>query len=470
MDTFEKKSPVLTQPISENPEEVKKELTFIDLDTHVRFDLSHVLILKTKKLLKSEVESNIGRGIEFAVSHGDYSPSSTFFFLNYTTVYDKKSRKTNPKGLCFVYFEDSAFPQIFLGKNSNGSERVEFFPDPSFVEESWEEVEKEEKVYNGWDDLDFSNFMEPGANWADIVEKEYEEEEKKKAPMLERKLNPISVLYGRGVSEEKFKIECEGGFAKIRKEDFVGHDHSRVFAQIPAWVNLFELRDVFSLFSKSESYPILEYSVDPVKKMGTFFASFAPGSDGAILSKLMLFNHQYTRVGKTVSFMPFLSKEGMYSRCLNRGRDYNLVISSRSNPKKICGVPSDYFGKKLNSDKNVFQKSGAQSDKWRPNQSKDCQKTTQSTNRSFPVQTPPKRYNPSPSPVQTPPKRYKPPSPSSSSQYPRKRYKTSPPSALSLSPSKRRKNPVQTRKNQHQKTYEKEKEEDLMVLSNWIKK
>ena len=126
----------MDQNLSKNSEvpEVSEEirpLTYVDLDTHVRFDLPNVLILKkTKNLRKSEVEACIDRGINDAMSNGKFTPSSSFYFLNYTTVYDKMTKKTNPKGLCFVFFEDPGFPQIFLGKNPNGSERVEVYPDP----------------------------------------------------------------------------------------------------------------------------------------------------------------------------------------------------------------------------------------------------------------------------------------------------------------------------------------------------
>jgi len=67
---------------SEVIEEIVKPLTFVDLKTHVRFDLPNILILKTKNLLKSEVEDCISRGIDFATYSGEFTFTSNFFFNN----------------------------------------------------------------------------------------------------------------------------------------------------------------------------------------------------------------------------------------------------------------------------------------------------------------------------------------------------------------------------------------------------
>ena len=64
MTTVEKN---VSNPI--NPE-THQELTFIDLGTHLRLDLPEILILETKKLSKTEVETSIRRGIDEAMKKG----------------------------------------------------------------------------------------------------------------------------------------------------------------------------------------------------------------------------------------------------------------------------------------------------------------------------------------------------------------------------------------------------------------
>ena len=233
-----------------------------------------------------------------------------------------------------------------------------------WVQKRWDGGE-EIKEYTKWSDF-ISPYNDSDIKWADAAD---EEDENKDEPiMLERSLNPLAVLYGKGVSEKRFLMECENGFAKIRKEDFMGNDHSRIFAQIPTWADLFELRKIFAIFSKSVSYPILEYSLDSRRKVGSFFVSYAPGSDGAIIAKLMLFNYQYTNGGRTVGIMSFLSKKGVYDSCMNRGRDCNLAVSVKSDSRRMTGIPDVHFRGKLTTVKEKGQRNGSQSAQWHPKQ------------------------------------------------------------------------------------------------------
>ena len=383
--------------VSASLEQESRTLTYVNLKNEYKFELPNVLIMNTRNLTKSEVERSIDRGIKKVVTNGNYQPSSINYFINFTTIYNKLTNSRTPKGLSFVYFIDAGFPNIFLGLNPNGTERIELYQDPNWVPEEWDNCVEEQNEEFTWDNINKGfDFTNPNLNWADAIEEENREKSKREPVMLERKMDPIAVLYGEGVNEEKFEISCESGFAKIKKEKYDGYAHSILFVHIPTWANLFELRKIFSFFSKSESYPILEYSVD-VKGTGSLFVTYSPGSDGAMLANLILFKYPYSRNGMSSELTISFSKAGTYERAMSRGKDNIITITSRTEQKNFNAIPEEKFRKKLafTQKEEPGIRSGSFSDKWRSNnleQGKYNKKSPPRVNKTTIIKTPPKNY------------------------------------------------------------------------------
>lgn len=85
-----------------------------------------------------------------------------FYDINLPVAYDGK-----PRQCAYIYLSNPEFYHVILGKNPDGSERIEYYDDPE-----WICPEREEKSFN---------------NWAD----ELEEEDKYICPQLTRVLPPL---------------------------------------------------------------------------------------------------------------------------------------------------------------------------------------------------------------------------------------------------------------------------------------
>lgn len=88
-------------------------------------------------------------------------------------------------GLAFVYLIESAFYHMLLGKNSDGSDRIEYIDDPSHNLPSDGKLENE----SGWSSLKQLESM----SWADICDLDDEFEEIPKTKIVTR-LDPLIVL------------------------------------------------------------------------------------------------------------------------------------------------------------------------------------------------------------------------------------------------------------------------------------
>jgi len=132
-------------------------------------------------------------------------------------------REGNSFGTAFIFVTNSEVYHMLLGKNPDGSDRIEYMDDPS-----WEPPKDNEMVNeSGWtsvtDSLDYSNM-----SWADICDEEEEferqkEEEEKRfvCPQIAIELEPLMTLppyklTPQQIEDKKYKIiqENEG------KEDF----------------------------------------------------------------------------------------------------------------------------------------------------------------------------------------------------------------------------------------------------------
>lgn len=339
------------KPTSSNippAEEEIKQLTYIDHKTHITCTLPNVLVITSCKKGKNGyvlyyTEASVRNAIHTAIAtakRGGYTSPNPTFILNYPTVYDPVKKRKTPKGLTFAWFADPALPNIFLGFNPDGSERVESYPDPKWeapVTDEWDEEEEE------FDPATF--FSKAGTiSWADIQEKEEKKKEKQEAPMLTRKLPPIATLFVKQGAEDPEPLKIESGFAKIKKKVQDECDLSLLHVFIPSWADLTDLLKTFSPFSCSSSYPILEVTQDRDPAKCHLYVSYPPGSDGAIIAQMILFKFTYSKGKNEEVIHVDFAKKGAYERNVEKVPHYRILkISSSIKKPPTSTIPQTFF-------------------------------------------------------------------------------------------------------------------------------
>jgi hypothetical protein len=336
-------------PVTPPTEEEIKQLTYVDHKTHIQCTLPNVLVITSCKKGKNGfvlyyTEASVRNAIQTAIAtakRGGYTSPNPTFILNYPTVYDPVKKRKTPKGLTFAWFADPALPNIFLGLNSDGSERMESYPDPNWVApvaDEWDEEEEEE-----FDPATF--FLKAGKmSWADIQEKEDKKKEKQEAPMLTRKLPPIATLIVKQGAEDPEPLTIEAGFAKIKKKVQDECDLSLLHVFIPSWADLSDLLKRFTPFSCSSSYPILEVVQDRDPAKCHLYVSYPPGSDGAITAQMILFKFTYSKGKNEEVIHVDFAKKGAYERNVEKAPHYRILkLTSSMKKPPTSTIPQTFF-------------------------------------------------------------------------------------------------------------------------------
>jgi hypothetical protein len=413
------------------PEDEIQKLTFVNHQTHIQCFLPNVLIATSctkgrngfiTYFTEASVRNCVQAGINEAKKKGYESPDPRFL-INYPTVYDPVKKKKSPKGLAFVWFADTAFPNIFLGKNPDGSPRIEEYPDPNWVAppmDNWDDEEEEEDTF---DPSTFFNFK-PGKSWADIQEEEEKKEAKKKkpeAPMLTRKLPPIATLIIKQGAEDPEPLKIEEGTSKIKKKIQDENDLHLLHLNIPSWADLSELLKTFSMFSTSGSYPILEAIRDNNRPDRChLYVTYPPGSDCAITAQLILFRITCRSGKNEEQVLVEFAKNGSYDRQIVKAPTYKVLKVSPSMKRPPSStVPQTFFRSSQGShsssstpQKGTPQKKTPQKapeGKWRPQKETSQEKPKEEDGWTTKGAPPKKEKKAKKTPCKTPPKRSDPP-------------------------------------------------------------
>lgn len=411
-----------------------KQLTFVDFKTHIQVPLPNVLIITSCKkgrngfityYTESSVRTCIQTGITEAKRRG-YTSENPQFIMNYPTVYDPVKKTRTPKGLVFVWFADPAFPNIFRGLNPDGSNRVEQYPDPTWVAppvDDWEEEAEEEIVYTSWESFKSVSTI----SWADMAEEEDKAEARKEArkkllepPMLTRNLPPITTLMVKQGAEDPEVLTIESGFSKIKKEVQEECDLSLLHASIPAWADISDLMKSFAPFSTSSSYPILEVIQNRDSSKFHLYVSYAPGSDCAIIANMILFRLNYKKGKNEETIQVDFAKKGSYERFVEKLHNSKVLkLTPCMNRPPRSTIPSCYFGSQSTStppkhtEREVRTPSNIPDGNWRtPNtspQNESPQKATTSPQKTSEWNTMGNKKKKTP--CKTPPKGKAPPKP-----------------------------------------------------------
>lgn len=122
----------------------------------------------------------------------------TEFRINYLKRYDGI-----PYGYGYLWFTNTEAASLLLGKNADGSERIEYKDDPNWVPPSGGAVKESPRSQRS---PDFDNFLSDDrmSSWADEVE----QEESRKCPKIAVKMPPLVTLGKYRISaEQKRQLE-----------------------------------------------------------------------------------------------------------------------------------------------------------------------------------------------------------------------------------------------------------------------
>jgi len=199
------------------------------------------LFIHSGVLEKEQIEKSLLDCCKYLTSNSDKGFSKTKFKVN--VVKNKDGMKY---GHTYAWIEDISFFNALIGKNFDGSDRIELYDDPD-----WKPPEKSRSDYwadvlNSSDSFDF--------DWAD----NFEEEQKYICPKLKRELEPLVSLPAVKYTEEQKKeinYESEFGFMEIfpiKLSQKFGRMNVLFTNDIPEWVTEDLLFKYFKQFEKDD--------------------------------------------------------------------------------------------------------------------------------------------------------------------------------------------------------------------------
>lgn len=104
------------------------------------------------------------------------------------------NKEGKPIGLAYVFVTDPAMYHMILGRNPDGSERIQYIDNPAYVK-------GDDNINDyGWANMDLSQFetlpsiIPPGMSWAEFDEWETQREKEEIKPKIEIKLEPLMSL------------------------------------------------------------------------------------------------------------------------------------------------------------------------------------------------------------------------------------------------------------------------------------
>lgn len=129
-----------------------------------------------------------------------------------------ENRDGKSHGIAFVFVTNPAVYNMLIGRNSDGSSRIEYRDDPSWSAPAIDETSND----SGWSGI--SSPIQASTNWCDMVEEEAREERLREAraiPQIAVTLDPLMTLPPYTLTEEQVAQKREQIIAANEgKEDF----------------------------------------------------------------------------------------------------------------------------------------------------------------------------------------------------------------------------------------------------------
>lgn len=216
--------------------------------------------LTTGTLSAEQISSAIKRLMLYIRTEFGYP---AYFDLSYAKKLstESKTKKLVPAGFCFLTVNRPEVYHLLCGNKPDGSENVDFIPDPDYVtsdipSKKEEKEEKEDDIYNitSWQDIERLGSM----NWADMIGEDLEANVIQEPPMIKvicPPLIPRAVVNLEDGSEYEIKIAPSRVKVDVSSSEYLEIDNSKIQGYFPIDIHVRDINRYFNPFSNSEKYP-----------------------------------------------------------------------------------------------------------------------------------------------------------------------------------------------------------------------
>lgn len=247
----------------------------------------HTLNATTGNLSKEEVVNAFNSAlVEAKKRYG----IGCFMKVNFVTYYNKETQKREPRGVCYIFFTNSQVYHMLLGRNPDGSERVKFIPDPTWVAPVKEEKKDPvgDKPYSSWDD--FGKTLE--GRWADIMD-----DVEITAPMIRVQEPPLlSRISFANAQGELENIKYQASFVTVDPEYAEKYDINKLSTHVPPGVTEEELLKIFKPYSSVDKFPKIHMTQSYKDGKRLVIITFDSRTRDALFAKQVIFTHSFKGV------------------------------------------------------------------------------------------------------------------------------------------------------------------------------
>ena len=158
---------------------------------------TNTLNLKVYNLTEEQVKTAISVALKEIHEKHDIKSS---FHLNYVRRCDRETKRLVSTGISFVFFTNPEVYHILLGRNPDGTDRVE-----TKLQPGWEPPVEEEEIC-----------FDPSQGWGDMMAELDERKEKYIHPVIRTTLEPlVGPLVGIDDQGDEIEISSQAAFVKI---------------------------------------------------------------------------------------------------------------------------------------------------------------------------------------------------------------------------------------------------------------
>ena len=247
---------------------------------------THTLYVQTGKATHEQLSRSIAQAVDEVSQELDRNIECRF------KINIVKDREGNSYGFAFVFLTNPEVYHMLLGRNPEGTDRVEYHEDPSWVAPEPEEVETPEPeptnktdsvTVDDWTSMSSPWSMTGYSCWADMADDEEDEEmqllerqSKYTAPKVRVELPTLMTLppYNyETYNDSNQKVENVGYFgvspAYVTDMDSKYSCNVLRARDVPTWINESDIKREFSAFS-SDQDTVVERTIKGIKKRDTY--------------------------------------------------------------------------------------------------------------------------------------------------------------------------------------------------------
>ena len=237
---------------------------------------NHTLNLQTPNLTRDQVIEALEKLLQnIKETHKIATP----YHINYVYRFNRDNGALEHSGVCFVFVKDSRVYHMILGRNPDGTDRVETKPDPDWVPPTEKDIEVS---------FDFSS----GMGWGDMMVELEQQTLEKTAPLIRIQLPSLVPTMVVQTQDGPVEINAQASFEKISDELMDNFDLKTLYAVVDNNVKDAKLFPFLSGFSNSKGYP--KFETRPINNTNTrgIKVRFDPNSYDAMFCRqsIMIIN------------------------------------------------------------------------------------------------------------------------------------------------------------------------------------